>query len=164
MYKVPVIRSEVSLYVLGEEENSISIVKAYFRKKTKNNTWMKKDARMNFCYWRKSSSYTKIKNNKRSDKKNSSFSLPHPTHLHLVSCILLPLFCFTVPSSASAVQHESRECEQVCARNRLPKDSRSTLTPWFFFYFAYLIAQTASVVACPPLHSYYVATHPIHAG
>jgi len=53
---MPVIRREVSLYVLGEEENVISIVKAYFRKKTKNNTWMKKDARMNFCYWRKSSS------------------------------------------------------------------------------------------------------------
>jgi hypothetical protein len=40
---------------LGKEENSISIVKAYFRKKTKSNTLMKKDARMNFCYWRKSS-------------------------------------------------------------------------------------------------------------
>jgi hypothetical protein len=52
---MPVIRREVSLYVLGEEENSISIVKAYFRKKTKNDTWTKKDARMNFCYWRKSS-------------------------------------------------------------------------------------------------------------
>jgi hypothetical protein len=33
VYKMPVIRRKVSLYVLGEEENSISIVKAYFRKK-----------------------------------------------------------------------------------------------------------------------------------
>jgi hypothetical protein len=52
---MPVIRKEVSLYVLGEEENSISIVKAYFRKKRKMALGQKKDARMNFCYWRKSS-------------------------------------------------------------------------------------------------------------